>query len=123
MNSHDSFGQNTAEANDSLRPDPAFGGSSVITELGPQWLHPSGITLSTEHSAGWRPFVPKRRSVRQSTRPLPPKSGGREHPRELESPRQTSRVGDRMGALSSIPHGRRPRCPVLAIESDSSPRR
>jgi hypothetical protein len=49
---------------------------------------------------------------------------GREHPRELESPRQTSRVGgDRMGALSSIQHGRRPRCPVLAIESDSSPRR
>ena len=49
---------------------------------------------------------------------------GPEHPRELESPRQTSRVGgDRMGALSSIPHGRRPRCPVLAIESDSSPRR
>jgi hypothetical protein len=31
--------------------------------------------------------------------------------------------GDRMGALSSIPHGRRPRRPVLAIESDSSPRR
>ncbi len=53
--------------------------------------------------------------MRQSTRPLPPKSGGREHPREIG--------GDRMGALSSIPHGRRPRCPVLAIESDSSPRR
>ena len=35
-----------------------------------------------------------------------------------------SRVGGgRIGALRSVLHGRRPRCPVLAIESDSNPPR
>ena len=57
----------------------------------PQLAPSHGVTLSTEHSAGWRPFIPKSRSIRQSTRPLLPKSGGRDHPRERVADRLASR--------------------------------